>query len=592
MSAPSYSPPSIAVPLDSHAIRLHLQRLLPSLTEFGVREETQFVRIGQRLGDFLHRSRSLSASSDAVIDFLLRKEGEDVLASLYTLMDDLEQHIARLLTDARGHQDSLQQVGDHLQRIEPPLQGLVKVIKILYSLSFSTKVESTQGHSIVVLQALAEDLKGLAGKIQSKTDAVRDRLKIMRTLVVGAQEKTRLMAEVALQQASSNLQQCRNLLAGVARRREASLTDARHLQDHSATITAAIHDIISAIQFHDITRQQVEHVQIALHDFCARLAGNDSNEQLGVRTVDLCRIQSAQLRHTRHDIVSAVVGMIASLRSIAPSVQSLAQQTRSLATSTEAVGDSLLREVEPVLASVTGIIAAADQEDRDTVVAVSAVIEVLSELSQLLQDVESIGTEMKMISLNAGITAAHNLERGAGLGVIARTIQTLSSDVLCRTEEFSAVYGELDALARELNSAKSDRTASETTGTAQLNAAAATFLTRLQLVNYGGIERLQSLDKDALALAADVVSTADQITIHTEAGKIIDQLVRELDFLASSFYEGSDQLGAAEMLDLIALNYTMQSERRVHAEVRQSASAGVEVVSQDLTGLGVNVELF
>ncbi|MDO9080529.1 MAG: hypothetical protein Q7U44_06980, partial [Desulfuromonadales bacterium] len=158
MSAPSYSPPSIAVPLDRQAIRLHLQRLLPSLTEFGVREETQFVQIGERLGDFLQRSRSLSASSDAVIDSLLRKEGEDVLASLYTLMDDLEQHIARLLADARGHQDSLQQVGDHLQRIEPPLQGLVKVIKILYSLSFSTKVESTQGHSIVVLQALAEDL--------------------------------------------------------------------------------------------------------------------------------------------------------------------------------------------------------------------------------------------------------------------------------------------------------------------------------------------------------------------------------------------------------------------------------------------------
>ncbi|MDO9079584.1 MAG: hypothetical protein Q7U44_02200, partial [Desulfuromonadales bacterium] len=323
-----------------------------------------------------------------------------------------------------------------------------------------------------------------------------------------------------------------------------------------------------------------------------RLAGTDSNEQLGVRTVDLCRIQSAQLRHTRHDIVSAVVGMIASLRSIAPSVRNLAQQTRSLATSSEAVGESLLREVEPVLASVTAIIAAADQEDRDALVAVSAVLEVLSELSQLLQDVESIGTEMKMISLNAGITAAHNLERGAGLGVIARTIQALSSDVLSRTEEFSAVYGELDALARDLSRAGNGGKGSETIGTAQLNAAAATFLTRLQQVNDGGIERLHSLDKDALALATDVVATADKITIHTEAGKIIDHLVRELDFLASSLYEESDRISEAEMLDLLALNYTMQSERRVHAEVRQAAIDRVEPVSHDLTGLGVNVELF
>ncbi|MBE0504723.1 MAG: hypothetical protein IBX46_11395 [Desulfuromonadales bacterium] len=573
-------------------IRLHLQRLFPLLAEFGSREEAQFVRIGRQLGDFLQRSRFISSSSEAVIDSLLRKEGEEVLASLHTLMDDLEEHIARLSADAHNHQDALKQVGDHLQRIESPLQGLVKVIKILYSLSFSTKVESTQGHSIVVLQALAEDLKGLAGKIQGKTDAVRDRLKTMWSLAAGAKAKTQLMADVALPQASSQLQQCRSLLDGVARRREAALTDARRLQDDSASIAAAIHEIISAIQFHDITRQQVEHVQIALGDFTQHLAGSDNDAQIGARTVDLCRIQAAQLGHTRHDIVSAVVRMIASLRGIAPSVQNLAQQTRSLATATEAVGESLFREVEPVLATVTNIIAAADQEDKDALAAVGAVLDVLSELSQLLQDVESIGTEMKMISLNAGITAAHNLERGAGLGVIARTIQTLSSEVLSRTEEFSAVYGEMDALARELSGAGNAGTESEVVGTTQLNAAAATFLARLQQVNHGGIELLQALDKNALSLAADVVASADRITIHLEAGKILDQLVSELEFLASSIHEEEDLVAEAEMLDLIALNYTMQSERRVHAEVRQSSSADVEPVGQDLTGLGMNVELF
>lgn len=591
MNVTSLSAPSRQGHPGPEEIRLQLQRMLPLLVEFGKREEAQFVQIGRSLGDFLQRSRFISSSSDAVIDSLLRKEGEDLLASLHTLMDDLEQHIARLLADARSHQDSLQQVSDHLQCIEPPLRGLVKVVKILYSLSFSTKVESTQGHSIVVLQALAEDLKGLAGKIQSKTDAVRDRLKIMWSLAAGANEKTQLMADVALQRASSNLRDCRNLLAGVARRREAALSDARRLQDDSTSIAAAIHEIISAIQFHDITRQQVEHVQIALSDFCQRLAGSDSNAPLGAQTVDLCRIQSAQLRHTRQDIVSAVVRMIASLRSIAPSVQNLAQQTRILATSTEAVGESLFREVEPVLATVTNIIAAADQEDKDALAAVGAVLDVLSELSQLLQDVESIGAEMKMISLNAGITAAHNLERGAGLGVIARTIQTLSGEVFSRTGELSAVYSEMDALARELSGGHAERE-SEIAGTTQLNAAAATFLARLQQANHGGIELLQSLDKNALALAADVMLTADRITIHLEAGKIIDQLVSELDFLAGSLHDAENPGAEAEMLDLIALNYTMQSERRVHAEVRQSASGSVEPVSQDLTGLGMNVELF
>jgi hypothetical protein len=590
LSSLSASPPPEILSPDE--IRLRLQRMLPSLAEFGSREEAQFVAIGQRLGDFFHRSRIISSASDAVIDSLYHQEGEEILAPLQTLMDDLEGHIARLFDDARGHQDSLRQVGVHIQRIEAPLQALAKVIKILHSLSFSTKVESTQGHSVVVLQALADDLKGLAIKIQSKTDAVRESLKIMRSLAEGAKEKTQIMAEVSLQQAGSNLQQCRTLLAGVAQRRGAALVDARRLQDHSANIVAALHEIISSVQFHDITRQQVEHVQIALQDFCGRLVGADSTEPLAAEAADLCRIQSAQLRHTRHDLVSAVRRMIHSLRSIAPAVQQLAEQTRTLATSTEAVGASLFQDVEPVLTTVTSIIAAADQDDKEASGAVGAVLEVLGELSQLLQEVESIGTEMKMISLNAGITAAHNLERGAGLGVIARSIQTLSSEVLSRTDEFAAVYRQMAGLARELESGRCTVVVPDAAGMMSLNADVATFLARLQLMSEDGIQLMQELDRDALALAADVVAAANKITIHIEAGKIIDQLVAELEFLARSVDAYAAFTGEAKILDLISQNYTMQSERRVHAGVRQSGAAVAESAGLDRTGLGVNVELF
>jgi len=414
----------------------------------------------------------------------------------------------------------------------------------------------------------------------------------MWSLAEGAREKTQIMAEVSLRQAGSNLQQCRNLLAGIAQRRGTALTDARRLQDYSVNITAALHEIISSVQFHDITRQQVEHVQIAFQDFCGRLAGGeDRPRDLTAEVVDLCRIQSAQLRHTRHDLITAVVRMINNLRSIAPAVQQLAQQTRALATSSEAVGACLFQDVEPVMVTVTSIIAAADKEDNEALGAVAAVLEVLNELSQLLQEVESIGTEMKMISLNAGITAAHNLERGAGLGVIARSIQTLSSEVLSRTDEFAAVYREMEHLAQELKNASGVSVAPVATGTTSLTEVAAAFLGRLQLMNQGGVELMTMLDREALALAVDVVATANKITIHVEAGKIIDQLVVELESLAASMHDDADVAGETKILDLISQNYTMQSERHVHAAVRHSAAVA-EPAGEDRTGLGVNVELF
>lgn len=591
MSHPPFSaPPRPGLPGPAE-IRLQLQRLLPPLAEFGRREEAQFMEVGQQLGDFLQRSRIISRYADTVIDSLLRKDGEEILSALHTLIDDLEGHISRLFAAARRHQESLQQVTAHIQGIDAPLQSLSKVTKVLHSLSVSTKVESTQGHSVVVLKTLADDLKGLANKIHGKTEAVRERLKSMAALAAEAREKTQTMAEISLHQAASHARQSRTLLETVAMRRQAALADARSLQDDTAAIAAALHEVISSVQFHDITRQQVEHVELALQEFCRRLDAGELQGRLALETGNLCRVQSAQLRHTRHDLVTAVQRMISSLRSIAPSVQQLARQTRLLSTSTESAGSALFKDVEAVLTTVTAVIARADQDDRQALNAVAEVLNVLGELSQLLQDVESIGTEMKMISLNAGITAAHNLERGAGLGVIARTIQALSSEVLTRTDEFAVVYREMDALARDL-SGSDEQCAAADTGTNGLSASAATFLTRLQSMNQEGIASLEKLDAEALTLAAAVIKSAGAITIHIEAGKIIDPLVAGFEGLAVQV-EGDEAVdGDAKILEMISQNYTMQSERRVHAAVRHSGRAVAEEAAADQTGLGSNVELF
>lgn len=584
--------------LSANEIRLHLQRMIPVLAEFGIKEEEQFVRIGTQLGDFLRRSRIISSYSNEVIDSLLQKEGDEVLAGLQLLLNDLEHHIAVLSDDARLHHQSLQRVSKQIHQIGAPLQALIKVIKILHSLSFSTKVESTQGDSVVVLQALAADLQGLAIKIHGKTDTVRERLKRMLELAQGATEKTRLMSEVTLRQAGGHLQQCRNLLDLIAARRTATLDDARELQDYFDDISHAISEIISSVQFHDITRQQVEHVQSALHYFCERMLRADAEDQMALEVANLCRVQSAQLRHTRQDLSAAVGRIIGSLRSIAPAVQHLAHKTRCLSTMTEAVGASLFRDVEPVLTTVTGIIATADQEDRQVLAAVAEVLAVLGELSELLQEVESIGTEMKMISFNAGITAAHNHERGAGLGVIASTIQSLSSEVLTRTGEFAAIYRTMEQLAQEMNSGTRSALSPESSGSEHLSAVAAGFVTRLQAMNQSGLQLMTKLDGEVLALAVEVVATAEKITIHVEAGRMIDLLLAEFDSLAGRVHFASGFGGEAKVLDLIARNYTMQSERRVHNDVRQRTVASeadplaAAPPGQDRTGLGANVELF
>lgn len=583
-----------------HDVAHRLQGVIRALAEFGKAEEQQFLVIGTHLSDFLGRSRAVSRQSDEAIEALVRHEGEETLAALRTLLDSFEAHIEGVISEAVQHDGSLQRVLTHLHRIDEPLHYLTKVVKALLALSFSTRVESSRGQAGQVLQTLANDLKELGGKIDSKTEAVRERLVAMTELVLTAQQKTRKLQGDSLQQVRSTLHQCRLLLEILGARREQSLADANLLKDYSRDVTTAISEVVAAIQFHDITRQQVEHVRQALGDVCDDLTARLNGREGQVALVDICRVQAAQLRHTRGELVSAVARIIKNLQDIARAVDHLSRQTRSVSASAEDAGRTFFDDVEPVIAVITTILNGSTADNREAIAAVDAVLKALDELSRLLEEIEMIGTEMKLISLNAGITAAHSMERGAGLGVIAASIQTLSGEVLNRTREFSVVYREMDLLARALkDEAQSGTTTSDEAEVYALNDRAGALTGRLHAMNQGLVTLLRDMDCKASVLSRDIADAADGISIHIDAGQLVETLLGELQEIIELFQQSHSVQAGTDDLQRLARRYTMQSERKVHHEISQflpgeSAAVGLNANRNalDLTGLGENIELF
>ena len=73
--------------------------------------------------------------------------------------------------------------------------------------------------------------------------------------------------------------------------------------------------------------------------------------------LDICRVQSAQLRHTRGDLVSAVARIIKNLQEIGRSVGHIARQTRVVAGAAEGEKVTFFEEIEPVIDAVSSILA-------------------------------------------------------------------------------------------------------------------------------------------------------------------------------------------------------------------------------------------
>lgn len=606
LSAVSPAPPvagrsgltSDVEPATDRGILNLLREMATELTEFGNREERQFLLIGERLADFHKQAKEVSDHSQAAIDCLMKDEAGGALDDLRSLLDGLADHIEQDIKEARHNEESLSRLIAHLERIDQPLQSLAKVVKVLLALSFSTRVESTHGQRGQILQVLADNLKELAAKIHDKTEKVRDRLRSMSELAVTARDRMRYLHGESLVRARSIIQQSGVLFDVVSNRRKQSLADASLLNSHSRNVSEAISEVVSSIQFHDITRQQVEHVRATLEEICT--GGGISRTSI----LDVCRLQSAQLRHTRGDLVSAVARIIKNLHEVSRSVGQIVHQTRIVSGLAADEETTFFKEIEPIIASVTAILEQSNADNRLALVAVDDVLHAMEDLNRLLVEIELIGTEMKLIAFNAGITAAHNMERGAGLGVIADSIQTLSGQVLSRTQEFAAGYHQMNRLVQTLADERSP-SFGETgqDGGASMNERALALVDRLREMNHSLVAMLRTMDAAASSLAEDILLTADSITIHVDAGRVIDDLLGSMDDVAEVCQSG---IGAAEtsdgtMLERLSGRYTMQSEREVHRRTSRletppagagHVAAAPGKVKAKGREFGENVELF
>lgn len=583
----------------------HLGGMLTELSDLGGREEKQFMFIGVRLADFRSRSKKISAQSAEAVDLLAGKEGRATLQGLHALLAELDTHLLHVDDQSRDNDDLLLALGVQLEQMEIPLQALAKVVKALLALSFATRVEGTQGESGPILRVLADNLKELGAKVTDKTDQVREMIETMARLGLEAREKLQTLQDQGLSRARTVIAEGRIAIDRLQEHQQRCHEGTARLSSHFARSHQAIDEIIVSIQFHDITRQQLDHVRSALYELARELerlgrsTGPGVAETLARIVPNVCRIQTAQLQHTRSELTTAVEQMITSLRELDDNISELAAETRELAGAAAADGNSFYGGLEPVASAVAELLNDSTVTNRQAVAAVAAVLGAMDQLRALLGEIELIGTEMRMISFNAGITAAHNMERGAGLGVIAASIQSLSEQVRGRTLEFSRGYHAIETVVGALTQRGGHLEQAETVVRAELKRMASEQVSGLRDADSRLLASLRLIDEGATGLAHDIRATAESISVHVDVAQVLEETIAGLETMIEDCQvEGVKAVAVdGEMVERLSDLYTMQSEREVHRHLAGSPSRDRRAPLPEQAPVkgnefGANVELF
>ncbi len=583
-------------------------RLRRDLHDLNRSTEEEFLSVGERLQSISTHSKQIAGASSAAARLMDGEEFSSMIEGLRRILGGVQ----KIESGTGTSRETLEAMLGRMRQSTRLLAGFERLVLQLKVLALHTRVESARIRDCETdFNALGDEVVRLAANIKENSESIQDGSGSVQALVratlgrvdeIGTRQRDQISALVADVTAG---------LDSLTRNHAQSAEAAAGISAGYERVCRRIGEVVQSLQFQDITRQQVEHVQEALEEVSGtmRRSGRQTPEtlSLGAKTTAL---QVAQLRNSRDTLVSAVNRILENLRSISEEVRRISKVPVTLTGSAESGGGSFLEGMKARLAAVAADLTQYARSSADVRDAIVHVVPEIEKMSGHAGEIEAIGVHLGRVALNAQVKTAQIGKAGAALGVLAGSIQELTTDTSART---AAVAEHLRMLATDAHTLKSS--VAGTAGTAD-SAEESGDLESLAAGIVRGIEKLSELNETIAAQLTNITTTGSElcaeleqacasINSHTrvEAGfgqamEALEKSAEALSLRLPKGYRRPAELDLPEQKD----RYTMNSERQVHGEFGDRAAAagaaGGEVLSPASgerhadEDLGDNVELF
>lgn len=552
-----------------------------SLEALNASTEEGFLTAGARLQEIFTRIMGISGGLTDVISAFTSEANGDLRARLHgvtktasRLLDNFES----TSTNAAAH---LKQMRTAMEDLPDTLKEFDRLVSQLRIMGITTRIETERlGLTHMGFEHLAEDVTTLGETISVKAKEVQSSLRSITSIVRGNEQNLVHLRQKHADLRKSVIHTMDSDMQLLSEKHEILMKVVENVSTHSQDAMQTLNLIVGAIQFHDITRQQIEHVIEALRDL--RREHPDGDTAAASHLIVVCGIEPAQLASARTEFTEAVLSMISSFGSLAATVKVMQSESREAIGSSGSEGETFFSVVGENLRSVTQALGEGERTIHEFLEALEEIDKVVQKMKRYMEEMSEVGVEVELLALNSRVRAAKALERGAALGVIAERIQQIST---VSQSHIETVVASIAALVAETEEMKQIAMNAERTRTAGTSIASMT----------ADLDEMSRIFESNSASAADVLGRTDALSgvLGTEleelAGLIrrsrteidvtqrIEEDLRVLESEARASAPDAVIEESARMLEEMRARYTMHSERDIHAaylEGRMPGEAG------------------
>jgi hypothetical protein len=557
-----------------------LAEAIANLRTMNRRTEDDFLAVGAKLEEFLGTARHISADMAALAQLISAEAGQRTTEVLGQVLDRSKQGEAR----AQAGTLALAAVDEAIRRIQRTFAGFGETVAMFHVLASLARIETARlGSAGADFGNLAAEVKSLTGSIESSGQGILEASAVLSERMQTAISRAAGLRARELRELPGLIGEVLDSLGSLEERHaRARETSSRQSADYEE-VSHAIGDLITSIQFHDVTRQQIEHVADALANL---IAGDGSN------TASVLMLQSSQLAHTERVFLAAVERIERALEEIAARVDAMSEASRTLLGVSADERDSFFLHMESRFTAILRILEGSEQTVEETRTTLGDLHEASERIRVSATQVRDVEIRIRRLALNATIRATEIGEAGNALGVLAEVMHRLAVDSGAIADEVSEA---LDGVRRRDGQPGDGEESASQDGVDGLRSDLRQTILDLHSTSESGFSRLNEIVTLSRRLRDGILS----VRTGFSAGALFAETFRRVQ---AALLEAARQAGLSQAaepgLERFAQSYTMQAERDVHESVVAGASACASPVAEtaiavaEQEDMGDNVELF
>jgi hypothetical protein len=583
---------------------IKISELRIPLDKVSTESEPVFINLGNSLQEVFSGAESLTELTRETAMLIDGESNDNILGNIGEFSRDSLKRLRACREDVSNVLPKVEVCSTNLKRLHDMSPVIGTIAKKLNIVALHISMETSRSKQCEeMFNFFVNEIRALSGKVHSISIKIRDdseRAKSRQiadfTTITDKKDKLSSLADSAKGSVEDNITNIEDLV-------KMALRTLRLSEIHSQKISALVSDIVVAIQFHDISRQQIEHIVKSLEDISTFFDEEVSKENSanGERSRSLAKahtvlsLQVEMINQVKKEINNAYIKTKKSFNEIGNEVDALMNGMVDLSHNTDNTDNA-----NPFQQLISGLLKLEDIMSQGKEMA-GVIDQALKESAATAESMGGHLTQMEDISMDLHIKAINALIMSKRLGAEGKTLSVLAEDVtevsmdsnefvLDVVEILKAIGGlatNMSCLSNSDNNHINDSTTEHSTGIEMLTAVYDDFIKKTTY----SFEQSKGLKNKILSLESDLDFLKEMEESLSLQEKNITEIMNEIKPLINEGHH------ARKDLEYLRERYTMEIERGIHKKFVKEDSkkiAGKKPVLDKLAedNLGDNIELF